>query len=83
MKLDDMMRALPPTLSVAEVSELTRFSGSAVYSACADGRLRSIRLGRRVRVLTESVLDLIDDEPALLSELRRMFVVGDECEVRA
>ncbi|MCA8941639.1 MAG: hypothetical protein KDB80_03685 [Planctomycetes bacterium] len=78
MKLDSILAGLPATMSVADVTSITGFPDSTVRASIARGQLRCIRMGRRVRVLTESVLDLIDDEPALLAELRRKFVKGEE-----
>jgi len=53
-----------PTLSIAETGRLLRRTNSGIYKMVADGRLRAISKGGRLRVLSESIIDFLspDDE---------------------
>lgn len=50
---------LPPTLSIAEAAELVGIGRNAAYRAAAAGELPAIRIGRRLRVPTARLLELL------------------------
>jgi len=49
-------------LSVREASELLRVSERQLRRLIADGRLRVARVGRRVLITPESIIDLLKDK---------------------
>lgn len=48
-----------PTASVPETAELLSVSRGAVYAMANDGRLDSLRIGRRVVIKTDSIRRLL------------------------
>lgn len=50
---------LPPTLSIAEAAELVGIGRNAAYRAAAAGELPAIRIGRRLRVPTARLRELL------------------------
>ncbi len=44
-----------PTASVAETAEMLRCSTGQVYVMAQDGRLESVRVGKRVVIKTDSI----------------------------
>ena len=62
LKPDEMSRLndkLPRLLTVPDVVEQLRISRSKVYELIAMGKLRSVKIGRCVRIPEKSVLDLL------------------------
>jgi excisionase family DNA binding protein len=54
-----------PTLSVDEVSELLGFGRSAIYESVRRGAIPSLRLGRRIRIPTAKLREMLGmDRPA-------------------
>ncbi len=51
--------SLPPTLSVEEAGRLCGIGCNAAYRAVAAGELPAVRLGRRLRVPTARLLELL------------------------
>lgn len=59
-------REWPPTISVEEAAELVGIGRNAAYRSAATGELPAIRIGRRLRVPTARLLELLglrDAEP--------------------
>jgi excisionase family DNA binding protein len=56
----DSMHQLPPTLRPEEAFALLRIGRSLGYRMLADGRLPSLRLGRRIVVPTAPLLRLLE-----------------------
>lgn len=50
---------LPPTLSVEQAAELVGIGRNAAYRAAATGDLPAIRIGRRLRVPTARLLQML------------------------
>jgi excisionase family DNA binding protein len=50
---------LPPTISVEEAAELLGISRSAAYRAAKAGQLKTLRMGRRLRVPTAPLLRML------------------------
>jgi excisionase family DNA binding protein len=50
------------TLTVPEVAKLLGLSRNAIYEAVKRGRLRSVRLGRRILIPRQSFLDFLTPE---------------------
>jgi excisionase family DNA binding protein len=50
---------LPPTISVEEAAELLGISRSAAYRAAKTGQLRTLRMGRKLRVPTAPLLRML------------------------
>lgn len=55
--------ALPPTLSVEEASRVLGVSRRHAYNLAADGRLPCLRLGKRLRIPTHRVVELLEARP--------------------
>ena len=49
-------------LTVPEASELLRVSERQLWRLISNGRLRVARIGRRVLITPESIVDLLKDE---------------------
>lgn len=47
-------------LTVAEVAKQLRVSRMTVYRMCENGTLKSIRVGRSIRILEESYREYLD-----------------------
>jgi excisionase family DNA binding protein len=56
------MKDLPPTLSIDEAAELCGIGRNAAYSAVHRGELPSLRFGRRYRVPTAPLLEMLGIE---------------------
>jgi excisionase family DNA binding protein len=58
-------RELPPTISVEEAADICGIGRGTAYRAAHRGELPSLRLGRRIRVPTARLLELlgVEDEP--------------------
>lgn len=72
MSLDQLvrdLRAAGPTMDVRETARLLGVSHATMYEAIKTGRspVRSIRVMGRIRVLTESVVALLEDRPDVRS----------------
>lgn len=72
MSIDDVVRGLRergPTMDVRETAQLLGVSHATMYEAIKTGRspVRSIRVLGRIRVLTESVVALLEDRPDVRS----------------
>lgn len=50
---------LPPVLTVEEAAALLRIGRSAAYVAVANGEIPSFRLGRRIRIPRDRLLELL------------------------
>ena len=50
---------LPPTISVEEAAELLGISRSAAYRAAKTGQLRTLRMGRKLRVPTAPLVRML------------------------
>ncbi len=50
---------LPPTISVEEAAELLGISRLAAYRAVKAGQLKTLRMGRRLRVPTAPLLRML------------------------
>lgn len=50
---------LPPTISVEEAAELLGVSRSAAYRAVKAGQLKTLRMGRKLRVPTAPLLRML------------------------
>ena len=61
---DEVVRAddEPQVLTVPEVAEVLRISRNRAYDLVREGRLRSVRVGRRVLVPRWAVLELLGGE---------------------
>lgn len=59
---------LPPTLSVEEAAEQLGIGREAAYQAVRSGQIPSLRIGRRIRIPTPKLLEMLgvslDDEQA-------------------
>lgn len=53
------MERLPPLLTEEETAEILRISNRTVSRMCADGDLPSIRVGRKWRIRTFDLLDML------------------------
>ena len=53
------LQELPPTISVEEAGELLGISRRSAYRAAARGQLPTLRIGRRLLVPTQRLLDLL------------------------
>jgi len=49
----------PEVLSVEEVAAFLGLSRNATYAAVARGEIRSVRVGRRVLIARQAVIDLL------------------------
>ena len=52
-------RTLPPTISVEQAGELLGVSRRSAYRAAARGQIPTVRIGRRLLVPTQRLLDLL------------------------
>ena len=50
---------LPLTLTVAEAGEVLRIGRSSTYSLVRCGRLRSIRVGKMIRVPRDAIVEFL------------------------
>jgi excisionase family DNA binding protein len=58
-------KALPPTISVEQAGELLGVSRRSAYRAAARGQIPTVRIGRRLLVPTQRLLDLLGlDRPS-------------------
>lgn len=57
----DDNRGLPVILTVPEVSSLLRVGKNRGYELVRSGAIQSIRIGRRIRVPRQAVLDFLSE----------------------
>ena len=58
-------KALPPTISVEQAGDLLGVSRRSAYRAAARGQIPTVRIGRRLLVPTQRLLDLLGlDRPS-------------------
>lgn len=50
---------LPATLTVPEVSEVLRIGRNSAYQLIRCGRIRSLKIGRQLRVPRQAILDYL------------------------
>jgi excisionase family DNA binding protein len=53
---------LPEVLTVREAAAILRVGRNQLYQAVARGQLRAIRIGRSIRIPTQTLLDLLDHD---------------------
>lgn len=70
----------PVTITVEEAAELVGMSRSAAYRAAARGQLPTLRLGRRLRVPTATLLAMLglDGDDAIHLVDGRVQRLGDD-----
>ncbi len=51
--------SMPPTISVEEAADLLGVSRSAAYRAAKAGQLKTLRMGRKLRVPTAPLLRML------------------------
>lgn len=69
-------KALPPTISVEQAGELLGVSRRSAYRAAARGQIPTVRIGRRLLVPTQRLLDLLglDRPPSTPSDTEPAWV---------
>ncbi len=69
-------KALPPTISVEQAGELLGVSRRSAYRAAARGQIPTVRIGRRLLVPTQRLLDLLglDRPPPTTSDTEAAWV---------
>lgn len=60
-----------PTISVDELALVLNIGRNQAYAAVRSGQVRSIRVGKRIRVPTSAVVQLLEGEPATASHTPR------------
>lgn len=58
------LKDLPPTISVSQASEVLGISRRSAYRAATRGELPAIRIGRRLLVPTNRLLELLETSSA-------------------
>jgi excisionase family DNA binding protein len=61
--ISDPMARLPEMLTVKEVAAILRIGRNQLYQAIARGELRTIRIGRTIRIPKTALLDLLTTPP--------------------
>lgn len=51
---------LPPTLTVPEVGQFLRIGRNNAYQLVRCGKIRSLKIGRQIRVSKKAVLDYLE-----------------------
>lgn len=59
-KEQKMEEELPLILTVAEVAKILRIGKNTTYKLIRCGKLRSLRIGRQLRVPRQAVLDFLE-----------------------
>ncbi len=67
MRLED----LPATLSIPEAAEILGVGRDLAYQAASHGELPTVRVGRRVLVRTDKLLELLGAQPGVCTHSRR------------
>lgn len=52
-----------PTASVDELARVLEIGRNQAYAAVRSGQIRSIRLGKRIRIPTAAIVQLLEGEP--------------------
>lgn len=70
-------KALPPTISVEQAGELLGVSRRSAYRAAARGQIPTVRIGRRLLVPTQRLLELLglDRPPPTTSDTEAAWVM--------
>ena len=87
--MDITVEILPPTISVEQAGELLGVSRRSAYRAVARGEIPTVRVGRRLLVPTQRLLDMLGMPPAAerpprvspqvsTAELRSVHLVAED-----